>query len=153
MTMALMKHDQKSHDTSPTGIGLLDRFLDDRSNLIRPLMLWPDERAGVHVEEFREDGTLVVRAELAGIDPDKDVEVSVSGKTLHIEAERKEEASTDERDYLRREIRYGSFVRELVLPEGITAKDVKAAYNKGILEVRVPMPKEMKTEKVPVTTS
>jgi HSP20 family protein len=47
----------------------------------------------IHVEEYREDGTLVVRADLPGIDPDKDVELTVADGMLHIEAQRREEES------------------------------------------------------------
>ena len=47
----------------------------------------------IHVEEYRTDGTLVVRADLPGIDPDKDVELTISQGMLHIEAERGEEES------------------------------------------------------------
>lgn len=145
--MAMAKHE---HRQSEERTGLLDRLFDSP---LRPLMLWPDTRDEVHVEEFRRNGTLVVRAELAGIEPDKDVQVCVHGRTLHIEAERKEATSDEARNYLRREIRYGSFVRELPLPEGVTAKDVKATYKSGILEVTVPVAEEIEPQKVPVTTS
>ena len=70
----------------------------------------------IRVEEFREDGTLVVRADLPGIDPEKDVELIVSDGMLHIQAERREEEKKEEKGYLRRELRCGS--RALPLPEG-----------------------------------
>jgi len=38
----------------------------------------------IRVEELREDGTRVIRADLPGIDPDKDVELTVSDGILHI---------------------------------------------------------------------
>ncbi len=146
--MALMKHERR--EGMPTGI--IDRLFDDRWPL-RPLLLWPEDRTSVRVEEFRKNGTLVVRAELAGLDPEKDVDVSVHGDTLHIEAERHEEETEEERDYLRREFRYGAFVRDLTLPKGVTAKDVKANYHNGILEVEVPVPPETPMQKVHVTTT
>ena len=61
--------------------------------LFRP-MAFPFGRGAadmIHVEEYREDGTLVARADLPGIDPDKDVELTISQGMLHIEAERREE--------------------------------------------------------------
>jgi HSP20 family protein len=61
---------------------------------------------------------------------------------LHIGAERREEEKTEERNYVRRELRYGSFHRDLPLPKGVTQADVKASYKDGILEVRVPVPAE-----------
>lgn len=109
--------------------------------LLRPLMVWPDDVTDMlRVEEYREDGTLVVRAEMAGIDPDKDVEITVRDGTLHIQAERREEEKSEGKYFHRRELRYGSFTRDLPLPEGSSEKDVKASYKDGILEVRVPLP-------------
>ncbi len=101
--------------------------------------LWSD-RDGMHLEEFREDGMLVVRAELPGIDPDRDVEITVAEGTLCIRAERRERH--EERGnggFYRSEFRYGQFTRTLALPSGVTAGDVSADYTDGILEVRVPL--------------
>lgn len=93
---------------------------------------------------------LVVRAELAGIDPDKDVEITVEGPMLRITAERREQEQSEGRDYVRKEFRYGSFTRTFPLPEGVTETDVKATYKDGILEVRVPLPQRAEAVKVPV---
>ena len=89
--------------------------------------------------EFVDDGALVIRAEMAGLDPDKDVEVSVEADVLHIAAERREEEKVEGHDYVRREMHYGSFRRDLPLPKGASKNDVKATYKDGILEVRLPM--------------
>jgi HSP20 family molecular chaperone IbpA len=51
----------------------------------------------IRVEEYRQDGSLVIRADLPGIDPDIDVELTASGGMLHIEAERREEERREER--------------------------------------------------------
>jgi HSP20 family protein len=90
------------------------------------------------VNEFYRDGALVIRAELPGIDPDKDVQVTVTDGGLHIKANRREEAKVQEDHYLRREIHSGSFERTLPLPEGVTEAEVKATYTDGILEVVIP---------------
>ena len=50
----------------------------------------------IRVDEFRENGTLVVRAELPGLDPDKDVELTVVDGTLRIKAEHEEEETTED---------------------------------------------------------
>jgi len=95
----------------------------------------------LRVEEFTDADTLVVRAELAGIDPDKDVEVTVTDGMLHIKAERTEKKEHKAKDGYRSEFRYGTFERDVLLPNGVTVGDVSASYTNGILEVRVPMPK------------
>ncbi len=96
----------------------------------------------LRVEEFVDGNDIVVRAELPGIDPDKDVEITVSDHTLRLRAERREESKTDEKGSYRSEFRYGSFSRVVSLPAGASEKDVKASYKDGILEVRVPFDKQ-----------
>lgn len=107
----------------------------------------------IRVDEYRENGVLVVKAELPGIDPDKDVELSVSDDVLHITAERREEEKTDEKGYVRHEIRRGSFSRTLPLPEGVTESDITATYTNGILEIRIPAPKPEPPKRIPIATS
>lgn len=98
--------------------------------------------AAIKVEEVIDEGTLVIRAELPGIDPTKDVDVSISDGSLHIEAHREEKKEQKAKGGYRSEFRYGSFARTLRLPEGVTQDDVTATYKNGVLEVRVPLPKE-----------
>ena len=88
----------------------------------------------VRVEDFVEDGTYVLRAEMPGIDPDKDVTVSVEDDVLTIRGERREE----EKDKHHREFHYGSFTRSITLPKGVDAAEITATYTDGVLEVRVP---------------
>lgn len=114
------------------------------------------------VEEYREDGKLVVRAELPGIDPDKDVEVTVADGMLRIHAERTQETreptetggETKGREHFRTEFRYGSFTRVVPMPTGASDADVTATYRDGILEVRVPIAEEQPgTRKIAVSRS
>lgn len=109
----------------------------------------------MRVEEFVDDETLVVRAELPDLDPDKDVELSVSDGLLHIHAEREEKSEHKEKDSYRSEFRYGSFRRTIALPPGTSDEDIQATYKDGVLEVRAPMMKETKppVTRVPITRS
>jgi HSP20 family molecular chaperone IbpA len=90
----------------------------------------------IKVEELIRENEIVVRAELPGIDPDKDVHIHVNNGMLTITGERQEETSNEKRS----EFYYGSFTRMIPLPAGTTEKGVKATYKDGILEVHVPTP-------------
>ena len=92
--------------------------------------------AAFRIEDFVEDGRYVVRAELPGLDPAKDIHVTVEGDVLTIRAERREQ----EKEAHRSEFRYGSLSRSIRLPASPDPKEVKAHYGKGILEVTVPVP-------------
>ncbi len=118
----------------------------------RPMMFprWRETEELIRVEEFREDGTLVIRADLPGIDPDKDVELTVSDGILHIVAERREEEKHEEKGYVRQELRYGSLSRSLPLPEGVTEADITATYKAGVLEIRIPEPKHEPARKIAI---
>ena len=87
------------------------------------------------VEEAIQDDAYVIRAELPGLDPEKDIEVTVDGRILTIRAERRQ---ADSGPY-RSEFRYGSLTRSVRLPARVDASDVAARYEKGVLEVSVPV--------------
>lgn len=105
--------------------------------------LWPTWRElfahELRVEEKVDDHEYVVRVEAPGIDPGKDVAVTVEGGVLSIAVERREEKREESKGATRSEFCYGSFHRSIPLPQGATGDDVKATYADGILEVRMPM--------------
>jgi len=86
------------------------------------------------LEEVARDNRHLIRAELPGLDPERDIEVTVEDRTLTIHAERRQE---DDGPY-RSEFRYGSLTRLVRLPVKVDAEDVTARYEKGVLEVSVP---------------
>jgi HSP20 family protein len=115
---------------------------------------WKDlfDDSDMKVEEFRDGDTLVVRAEMPGIDPDKDVEITVSEGMLHLSAERRSETKTEDTKGYRSEFRYGSFSRSVRLPAGAGEEDVKATYADGILEVRIPIDEKSNgAKKIPIS--
>ncbi|HLI74553.1 MAG TPA: Hsp20/alpha crystallin family protein [Acidimicrobiales bacterium] len=107
----------------------------------------------LRVEEFVDGKDLVVRAEMPGIDPEHDVEVTIAEGVLQIRAKREARSEHKNAEAFRSEFRYGSFVRTVPLPVGASEEDVKATYADGILEIRVPTGEEAKTAvtRVPVT--
>jgi HSP20 family protein len=92
---------------------------------------------------YRENGTLVLRVELPGIDPATDLSIDVEDSVLHIKGEKKVERELDKADRFIKERRYGLFERTLMLPEGVEADAVTATYEKGVLTVEVPLPTEV----------
>ncbi|MBO0694385.1 MAG: Hsp20/alpha crystallin family protein [Acidimicrobiaceae bacterium] len=112
------------------------------------------DNEAVKVEEFTEEGQLVVRVELPGVDPERDVDISIIDGNLQIRAERRQEEKVEHRNYRRNEIRYGSFSRVLPLPPKTKEDDIKASYRDGILEVRAPIDNSTpKPSKIPISRS
>ena len=87
----------------------------------------------MRVEDFIKDSRYVLRAELPGIDPEKDLELTVSNGVLTIRAHRQEETQTKYRS----EFRYGVFTRSVKLPAGADEDHIQASYDAGVLEVAV----------------
>ncbi|HZD02306.1 MAG TPA: Hsp20/alpha crystallin family protein [Actinomycetes bacterium] len=87
---------------------------------------------------FARADDLVVQMELPGIDPEKDVQVSVQDGVLCISGERGHDAATEQAGYWRRESSYGAFERGIPLPEGAKAEDITASYDNGVLEIVIP---------------
>lgn len=98
------------------------------------------------VDVVKHDGDLILRADLPGIEPDQ-VKIEVEGDVLTVSGEHREEKEEENEHYVRRERRYGSFSRSMVLPGGVKADDIEAKSEDGVLEVRIPMPKEKEEEK------
>ena len=87
----------------------------------------------MRLEDEMKDGRYVVRAEMPGVDPGKDIDVTVRDGQLSIKAER-----TEKKDFGgRSEFSYGSFVRTVSLPAGADEDNIEATYDKGILTVSV----------------
>lgn len=80
---------------------------------------------------------LVLTAELPGYERD-DVDVRVSDHVLHLDAEYEESAEETEGEFLRRERHRGSVSRSIRLPEAVVVDDIEAAFNNGVLTVRMP---------------
>lgn len=125
-----------------------NRLVDDALRPSRLGSLVVDDE--FRIEQFHSDAGLVIRAELPGIDPDRDVHISVHDGMLHIKAERRVNTEHKDSSGYRSEFRYGSFERALAMPAGIDAKAVTATYRDGLLEVVVPVSEGDMSATVPV---
>jgi HSP20 family protein len=105
----------------------------------------------IRIEDYTEDGHYVVRAEIAGIDPEKELEVAAGAGYLSIRAERSSHVEGKHRS----EFRYGAFSRTVALPAGADPGDVSAEYAGGILTIKVALKSEHQEglTKIPVSVS
>ena len=127
-----------------TALSRLDKDFDE---LVRRTWAAPAGRSSTRttagyvpaVEMRAEDSDVVITLELPGVDVDKDVDIEVAEGRLTISGQRHDRSADLEEagKVLVREFRYGSFRRGFALPEGVTAEDVGAAYDQGLLEVRI----------------
>jgi len=106
---------------------------------LRPLF---DSRL-LKLEDEMKEGVYEVRAELPGVDPTDDIEVTVRDGQLTIKAERTQTGESNGHS----EFSYGSFVRSVALPAGADEDEIHATYDRGILTVSVPLSEDQPSEK------
>jgi HSP20 family protein len=102
------------------------------------------------VDLKRDNGNLVLRADIPGIKPEE-VKIEVQDDVLTVSGEHTETKEEKDKDFIRRERRYGAFSRSMTIPAGVEAKKIKAKTHDGVLEVTIPLPKEAKAETVQIT--
>lgn len=115
-------------------------FFPELSELFEGFPSWASLRPAlgshiIRVEDETKDGSYEIRAEVPGVDPAKDIDITVRDGVLMIKAERSEKKESNGRS----EFSYGSFVRSVTLPTGADEDAIKASYDKGILTVTVPV--------------
>lgn len=102
------------------------------------------------IDMVREDDQLVVRADVPGMKPEE-IKIEAHEGVLTISGEHEETKETEDKQYVRRERRFGSFSRSMALPKGVDAKKIKANAHEGVLEVTIPLPKETVEDPVTIT--
>jgi HSP20 family protein len=102
------------------------------------------------IDMVREDGNLVVRAEVPGVKPEE-IEVKAEEGALTISGRHEEAEEHKGRHFVRRERRYGAFSRTMALPDGVDARQITASTHDGVLEVTIPLPEEAAQEPVTIT--
>jgi HSP20 family protein len=103
---------------------------------------------GLDVYETGED--LVVKAAVPGIDP-KDIDISVDDDILTIKGEFDQRDEVNEDGWLRRELRYGSFHRQLRLPPTVDAEKAQATFEHGVMKLTLPKKPEARSRSFKIT--
>ena len=96
------------------------------------------------------DDHFVLRADLPGMS-ESDVNIELEDNVLTVSGERKAEHEEKREGFYRVERSFGSFARSLTLPKGVDPEAVTAAFEKGVLEVRVPKPERRKPRKIAIS--
>jgi HSP20 family protein len=96
------------------------------------------------------DDDFVLRADLPGLG-EGEVNIELEDNVLTVSGERKAEHEERKEGYYRVERASGMFSRSLTLPEGVDPEAVRASFDRGVLEVRIPKPEQRKPRKVAIS--
>ena len=124
----------------------MDRLFDDA--FTRPLSLRGVSSVPA-IDMYQTNDKVVVKATLPGLKAE-DVEISVTGETLTLRGEYKQENEQKDARYHIREQRYGSFERSLLLPTDVKADKARADFENGVLTVTMPIAEEVKPKSITI---
>jgi HSP20 family protein len=94
----------------------------------------------------------VVKAQVPGMSKEN-VQVSITEDALTLKGEMKEEEKTEDKNYHRREFRYGAFARTIPLPMAVQADKATAQLKDGVLEITIPKSEQAKVKEIPIKVS
>ena len=106
--------------------------------------------AAMALDAWREGNEFVVAVDLPGVEPES-IDVDVEQNVLSIRAERKD-AAADGVEYIAAERPRGVFSRQLILGETLDTENVKAAYDGGVLTLRIPVAEKAQPRKIEITS-
>ncbi len=117
---------------------MFNSFLGDREHMWVPT-----------IDLIRAAGSLKLRADIPGVRAE-DVKIEIRNDVLTISGEHEEKTEEKGEHFLRRERRYGSFARSVVVPPGIDPEKIDATVDDGVLELKLPLPAESATKPVQI---
>ena len=128
---------------------------DAMDRLFEESFIWP--RGGMMssfdgqmpTDVYETDDDVVVKASIPGVNPE-DIDINVVGDTLTIKAETRDESEVNEKNYVRRERRYGSVYRTIMLPSTVVADKADATFAHGVLTLTLPKAEEVKPKSIKV---
>ncbi|TDD25480.1 Hsp20/alpha crystallin family protein [Nonomuraea diastatica] len=131
----------------PTSIDSALRELERQlGRLTRPVL--GDAWAAMPMDAVRRQDEILLRFDLPGVDPDS-IEVTVDRGVLAVHA-RREETYTEDESVFVQERSTGDYSRQVYLPDRLDADGARAAYDDGVLTVRVPVLESSRPRKVEI---
>ena len=124
----------------------MDRLFDDA--FTRPLSI-SGVSASPAIDMYQTDDNVVVKAALPGLNSD-DVDITVTGETLTLRGEYRQETEQKDANYHIREHRSGSFQRAILLPTDVQANKARADFENGILTITIPIAEEVKPKSITI---
>lgn len=102
------------------------------------------------VDIFETPDQVGLRMNVSGVNAE-DIDIQLTGDTLTIKGERKQDTTNNEKQYVRIESTYGSFQRAFTLGVPVDHENIHANYRDGVLEITMPkleeaQPKHVKIE-------
>jgi len=110
-----------------------------------------DEPEGqLTIDVYQTPTEIVVESAVAGVDPDKDLDINVTADSITIKGRRRREHQIKSEDYFYQECYWGKFSRSVILPQEVDAESSHAVFKNGVLTIRLPKLTRQKAKKIRV---
>ncbi len=97
-----------------------------------------------------DEQNIIIKVDVPGMSQ-KDISVEIHDDVLIIKGEKKVEEEIKEKNYHVSERRYGSFIRQITLPDYVEPEKTKAKVKDGVLTIVIPKREEVKPKKISVS--
>lgn len=121
----------------------LDNFEDVFSGM-NPVTFTPA------LDIYQDKDNVIVETPVVNIDPNK-VNISIENDILTIEGQAEKKTEVEDKSYYRKEVRYGSFRREVALPVAVNGEEAKAEYKDGLLKIVIPKAPQAKKKSIKIS--
>jgi len=98
---------------------------------------------------YQDNSNVIVETPLAGVNPE-DVKISIENDVLTIEGKSEQKSEVDDKNYYRKEVRYGTFHRSVALPVSVNSDKAMAEYDNGLLKIIVPKEERVQAKEVKI---
>ncbi len=152
------RHSQSSRQPTSSGQPLMNQFSSGMTPFFAPdfgLLTAPSDllvgQWQPNIDVQYKDKEVIIRADMPGV-KEEDLTLSLEDNILSIKGVREKQVSEDKENYRYFEHSYGEFFRSIELPQSIDSDNIKARYNNGVLEIKVPRIKSATQKAIPVVT-
>jgi HSP20 family protein len=102
------------------------------------------------IDVYQTPEEIIVESAVAGVDPEKDLDINVTNDSITVKGQRKREQTVKDEDYFYQECYWGRFSRSVILPQEVDAENSYAAFKNGVLTVHLPKLTKQKAKKLRV---
>lgn len=125
----------------------MDRLFED--SFVRLSRFLPVFGEYLPIDMYQTDNEVVVKAAIPGIKPDE-VDISITGDTLTIKGEHREDKEVKDEDYFYKECHFGTISRTVTIPVKVKSDKAEAVFENGVLTLTLPKAEEVKPRQIKV---
>lgn len=114
-----------------------------------PKKEWPEPEGQLAVDVFETEESLIIQSTIAGVKAE-DLDISIEGDVVTVRGKRERPEGDQQKNYFYQECYWGSFSRQVILPEEVDASEAEATLREGIFTLKIPKLKREQKRKIKV---